>query len=1050
MNKLIFGLLGLLLIVIAGALVGPSFFDWNTQKGRLIAEVEALTGRSVTIDGDVRLVLLPRPTFTAAEVRLANVSGGSAASLLDLEALNLRIAWLPLLQGRVRLDSLELLQPNLHLETLADGRRNWDFQGLDRAGAEIAETPERIAIHRVVVRDGRVTYRDAASGSERRIEALNAEIAATALNGPFEARGEAVLAGRPAAFEIKTAAFRPGRATRARAELDLPSLRGSAAFAGTLTREDAGTVLRGRIDARGEDLRAFLPLAGLEGLVPFGAGRPFSVKAAIEGDRAAASASEVDLTLGEARLSGQAEVHFGSAPEVDLTLRATRLDLNAFFAGPEAGEEAGAGPEPDAAENQGTGAGFWDRATAALDLAVDAADYRGQAVRDLRLEARLAGGVLEVGHAAALLPGRSALAFQGRVTAASAGPGLDGRITLRTDNLRRVAAWLGYGFGGLPGDRLRRLALAGRLLAAPDKLELRDLEAELDQTKLTGGIIVALRERPGLGVGLVADRIDLDRFLPAAPVSSPSAAPEGGVRGVAELVDQFDANMDVRVGSLEFRGARLEGLRVDAMLREGSLTIREASATDFAGGSARLSGVVSGLTATPKIDGDITIEEGRPRTLLRMLGMDPGPLPRLGTISGRTGFLASKSDVTFDTDATVLGATLELSGKALFDGGPAGLKARAALRHPDLTSVLGWPSDGTDALPLDLAATLSGSILAPEASDVTVALGKLAARGRIAADLSGPRPFVSADLVGEELSWRDLAPLAFAATPPDGERPRPPLRPASAPGLEPWRAVDGDLSLRLNGLLIDRVRIGDLALAAGLRDGVFEIWELSGLAYGGRLQASGRIAASARLEGELALRAAAVELAPLMRDQFDLAGLAGPVDLEAELQARGGSAAQLLASLSGQARLAGRLSLEVPEQDGANGPATVKRPEDLRSLADGLALVAETFAAPTARLTGAIVVERGVVTARSLQLRGEAARVEVRASADLPQWTLDCVTELRREDETGPAYLALKLSGDLDEPDLVLSGTAFREGKGRTAPAAVEADPNVPIKELSN
>ena len=187
-----------------------------------------------------------------------------------------------------------------------------------------------------------------------------------------------------------------------------------------------------------------------------------------------------------------------------------------------------------------------------------------------------------------------------------------------------------------------------------------------------------------------------------------------------------------------------------------------------------------------------------------------------------------------------------------------------------------------------------------------------------------------------------------------------------------------------------------------------------------------------------------------MRDQFDLAGLAGPVDLEAELQARGGSAAQLLASLSGQARLAGRLSLEVPEQDGANGPATVKRPEDLRSLADGLALVAETFAAPTARLTGAIVVERGVVTARSLQLRGEAARVEVRASADLPQWTLDCVTELRREDETGPAYLALKLSGDLDEPDLVLSGTAFREGKGRTAPAAVDADPNVPINELSN
>ncbi len=1059
MNKLIFGLFGLFLIAIAGALVGPSFFDWNTQKGRLVAEVEALTGRSMTIEGDVRLALLPRPTFTAAEVRLANVPGGSADALLELEALRLRIAWLPLLQGRVRLDSLELVEPRLHLEILADGRRNWELQGLDRAGSEIAETPERVAIRSVVVRGGSVSFRDAASGSERRIEALNAEIAAAALNGPFEARGEAVVEGRRTVFEVDTAALRPDRAARAKVALELPELRGSAGFAGSLTPGESGTVLRGRVDARGEDLGAFLPLAGLEGLVTVGAGRPFAVKAAVEGDRTAASASEVDLTLGEARFSGQAQAAFGPSPEIGLTLRATRLDLNAFFADTGAGGEAGAepsagtettaAPQAGAAEALSTGPGFWDRASAALDIAVDAADYRGQAVRDLRLEARLAGGVLEVGRAAALLPGRAALDFSGRATAAPTGPGLDGRITLRADNLRRLAAWLGYGFGGLPGDRLRRLALDGRLVAGPEKLELRDLEAELDRTKLTGGVIVALRDRPGLGIGLVVERVDLGRFLPAAPVSGAPASSDGDLRGVSELVDRFDANIDLRVGSLAFRGAELEGLRVDAMLREGSLTVREASATDFAGGRARVSGVVSGLTAKPKIDGDIAIEEGRPRALLRMLGMDPGPLPRLGRVSVTSGFLASESDVTFDAAATALGGTLELSGKALLDEGPAGLSARVALKHPDLASVFAASADGAAALPLELEARLSGTVMAPEAGEVTLALGKLVARGRVAADLSGPRPFVSADLAGEELSWRDLAPLSAVFAPPPGGDPSRPVRSRTARDPEPWRALDGDLALRLNGLLVDRVQIRDLALAAGLRDGVFEIQELSGRAYGGRLEATGRLAGSARLEGELALRAAAVELAPLVQDQFDLAGISGPVDLEAELQARGGSPAQLLASLSGQARLSGSLRLEAPEEGGGNGAAPVRRPEDLRSLADGLAFAAETFAAPPARLTGAIVFEKGIVTARSLELRGEAARLEVRASADLPQWTLDCVTELRRTGEQGPAYLALELSGDLDEPDLRLSGTAFRQGRG-AAPAAAEADSDVPIKDLSN
>ncbi len=96
MKKLFIALLGLIVLLVVAVLVGPSFIDWNTQKGRITAEVERLTGRKLTIDGDLSLTILPAPAFSAARVRFANIEGGSAPSMIELESLDVRVALIPL------------------------------------------------------------------------------------------------------------------------------------------------------------------------------------------------------------------------------------------------------------------------------------------------------------------------------------------------------------------------------------------------------------------------------------------------------------------------------------------------------------------------------------------------------------------------------------------------------------------------------------------------------------------------------------------------------------------------------------------------------------------------------------------------------------------------------------------------------------------------------------------------------------------------------------------------------------------------------------------
>ena len=69
MKKALIGLLALVAILIVAVFIGPSLWDWNSFKPRISAEAEAATGRSLAIDGDIAVSLLPVPTLRASDLR---------------------------------------------------------------------------------------------------------------------------------------------------------------------------------------------------------------------------------------------------------------------------------------------------------------------------------------------------------------------------------------------------------------------------------------------------------------------------------------------------------------------------------------------------------------------------------------------------------------------------------------------------------------------------------------------------------------------------------------------------------------------------------------------------------------------------------------------------------------------------------------------------------------------------------------------------------------------------------------------------------------------
>ena len=173
MNRALIALGCLVVVLVAGALIAPSFIDWNKYKDPIQAEAERLTGRDVSVGGHLSFSILPSPALSADDVRIANIPGAKAEDFARLKALRVKVAFLPLLTGHIQVKQITLVEPKISLEVTADGMRNWIFAN---AGAESKAQDQAggrgllqaVRLDNFVIENGDITFRDeqtpAASG----------------------------------------------------------------------------------------------------------------------------------------------------------------------------------------------------------------------------------------------------------------------------------------------------------------------------------------------------------------------------------------------------------------------------------------------------------------------------------------------------------------------------------------------------------------------------------------------------------------------------------------------------------------------------------------------------------------------------------------------------------------------------------------------------------------------------------------------------------------------------------------------------------------------
>ncbi|HWU26105.1 MAG TPA: AsmA family protein, partial [Rhizomicrobium sp.] len=322
---------GSILVVLAAVVIAvPFVVDLGDYRQRLEDMAKSVTGRSLRIEGPIRVTLFPHLGIKAETVALANMPGGRAAAMARANDIQLSIRLIPLLFGRVEVDRIVLERPVIALEVDKGGASNWSLGGNNpKPGGTSVTLPSSTLFSGVTVQDGDITYDNYKSSSHYAFEHVNADVALTRLDQPIQVDGNLALAGRQVDFHADVATVQKllsnGTTTLGltlKSDAFEASLKGSVAPDGRVDGDATFNTasLRSAAGLFGEKL----PAGDSFGLARF--------RSHVVVENRIATLSPMLLALDGQSITGDLTFdETGAVTIVSGALQADRLDLNPFF-----------------------------------------------------------------------------------------------------------------------------------------------------------------------------------------------------------------------------------------------------------------------------------------------------------------------------------------------------------------------------------------------------------------------------------------------------------------------------------------------------------------------------------------------------------------------------------------------------------------------------------------------------------------------------------------------------------------------------------------------
>lgn len=691
MNNILVGIAVVLIALMTALFAVPTLIDWNGYRGVIEEEATRLLGRDVRVGGQVSVRLLPIPTFSVEQIRVADTQSNSGEPFFRAEAISGKLAVAPLIRGLLQASEIVLKKPQFNLVYDEQGRGNWTSFG-GKASRRLF-IPSDVALQSVRI-EGGVLALDGADHVERiRLEQVDGELSATALEGPYRFRGTFGADGTRRELRLTTTRPEPDGTVRFKAGLKYLESGAVYTFDARATNLGATPRIEGELVAQ-VPLPQFsgMPAAGAQpgaATLPRAEEAPVEVKANVSADARLVHLG--DLTLAFERLgrpqilTGEAEFDLGATKNVRAALAAKWLDIDQMI-----GVSPAANGVPQASEpKHGPISGLITLATRlngfvpetgqiSLILDVEQANLGAEPVSGLRLVLAGRSGETTIQELRLGLPGGARADLKGLMTGNGEETSFNGDIVLRGASLARFLSWSTAGGFALEAARDGRFSMRSKLSAAPGGIVAKEFVGELAGTVVQGELGYKWAARREISILVEGPQVDL-RPLMSAPAAGARTSLLGQLTASAGLslaTKDLDAVYRVRAGQLILPTAVYQDAAADIEFRNERVRIQQLKLATDTGVTVDLEGDVptSAAQAAGTIRGAVSARDAASLAILAdFLGVPADILPeksRWGalvpaTLAGSVSFgLAGDAPVSVVADGDLAGAHLRFKANA--------------------------------------------------------------------------------------------------------------------------------------------------------------------------------------------------------------------------------------------------------------------------------------------------------------------------------------------------------------------------------------------------
>ncbi len=203
--------ISLILGLVAAVLIAlPLFVSSESVRGRILAQMQDLTGRAVSFRGNPSVSFYPFMGIEISDLRISDPTADPGdPPLLAVEKLHGKLDLLPALFGRADIGQYQMLRPRLHLKVSSDGKANWHFEkgqlrGVfnQKSAEEQSELSSPIQLGDFNIIDGAIEYENHITGQTEQLTNLNGSLNWADTNAPLSSKGSAVWRGETISHNI--------------------------------------------------------------------------------------------------------------------------------------------------------------------------------------------------------------------------------------------------------------------------------------------------------------------------------------------------------------------------------------------------------------------------------------------------------------------------------------------------------------------------------------------------------------------------------------------------------------------------------------------------------------------------------------------------------------------------------------------------------------------------------------------------------------------------------------------------------------------------------